>query len=394
MPGSIRRDAAGIPTISAKTEKDAYFMLGYQEAADRFFQMDVARHYYEGKLAELLGEKSLVSDRAIRQIGLPYYASHSLPALSTHSRLLLQSFTDGVNAFLKENSIPKAYSTLHLSKKSISKWTIEDSLCITRGVNANVDSLAMVPVINSPQVLSFDTITQTNIFLTYVQEGKKQGFDGEKLWFDDIYRSAPNTSAITVDTFFDKKDFIKQNKKSSHKNSSAIDNKKLFILNPVDTGSNIFVVDGKHTTTGFPMMANDSHYPLYSPPLWYLFNIQVTDSKNPINAHLSVLMPGSFIYKSGYNQQIVWGSTTSRVNISDVYLEHLKLDKNGMPIATYFKGKSIPLKQIKQIYLYNSFAGDSLAQAQRDPVKDDTFLITYRNNGPLISIKEQKGYGQ
>ncbi|MBA2648982.1 MAG: penicillin acylase family protein [Legionella sp.] len=97
-----------------------------------------------------------------------------MPALSTHSRLLLQSFTDGVNAFLKENSIPKAYSTLHLTKKSISKWTIKDSLSITRGVNANVDSLAMSPAIHSPQVVSFDTIAQSISFLTYVQEGKKQ----------------------------------------------------------------------------------------------------------------------------------------------------------------------------------------------------------------------------
>ncbi len=77
MPGTIHRDASGIPTITAKTENDAYFMLGYQEATDRFFQMDLARHYYEGKLAELLGEKTLASDRAIRQLGLPYYATQS-----------------------------------------------------------------------------------------------------------------------------------------------------------------------------------------------------------------------------------------------------------------------------------------------------------------------------
>lgn len=393
LPGIIRRDAAGIPTIFAKTEKEAYFLLGYQEAVDRFFQMDIARHYYEGKLAELLGAKHLAPDRAIRQVGLPYYASHSLPALSSHSRVLLHSFSDGVNAFLKQNLIPKEYRELHLTKKSISKWTITDSLAITRGVNANVDSLAMSPAINSSQVISFDPITQTQSYLNFLQEGKRHGFDGVKLWFDDIYRSAPNTKAVTVANFFEKKAFNKQNKESTYKNSSAIDQNKLLLLNPTDIGSNIFVVDGKHTTTGFPMMANDSHYPLYSPPLWYLINIQVGDHKNPINAHLSVLMPGSFIYKSGYNHQIVWGSTTSRVNISDVYLERLKLDKSGIPTAAYFKGKTMPLNQIKQIYYYNTFAGDRLAKATRDPIKDDTFLIPYRNNGPLISIKGQKGYG-
>lgn len=121
------------------------------------------------------------------------------------------------------------------------------------------------------------------------------------------------------------------------------------------------------------MMANDSHLSLYSPPLWYLINIHTDDAKNPINAYLSVLMPGTFIFKSGYNQKIAWGSTTSHVNISDVYLEHLKLDKNNIPIATFFMGKFVPLIHIKKIYYYNTFTGDTLKQTISNSITDDTF---------------------
>src|SRR5438876_526798 len=71
----VSRNQAGIPHIYAHNDHDAYFMMGYIEAMDRFFQMDYARHYYEGKLSELLGDKSLDSDRQIRKTGLPFYAA-------------------------------------------------------------------------------------------------------------------------------------------------------------------------------------------------------------------------------------------------------------------------------------------------------------------------------
>ena len=48
----IDRDAEGVPTIVAATDRDAAFALGFVHAQDRLFQMDLQRHYGAGRLAE------------------------------------------------------------------------------------------------------------------------------------------------------------------------------------------------------------------------------------------------------------------------------------------------------------------------------------------------------
>ncbi len=390
----ISRDQAGIPHVYAHNDHDAYFMMGYIEAMDRFFQMDCARHYYEGKLSELLGEKYLDSDRQIRKSGLPFYASQSQHALSLKTISLLQAYSDGVNSYLKNNPLPTSYKIIHLTKKSVSKWEIKDSLAITRGINANVTGIAITPGSKSKQVVSFDSISQSESFLKYVEAGEKGNFDGKALWYDDIYRSAPNETAMTIPDFFKYKNLTNKNVTNTYFPENLTATHRENNLDKLDdNGSNIVVIDGKHTTTGYPILANDSHLPLRSPPLWYLIDVSIDDPGNLMDAHLAILMPGSFIYKSGHNQEIAWGSTTSHVDVSDVYLEHLKLNKNNIPTHTLFLGKSVPLKQIKQKYYYNTFGGNTFKIADRNPIKDDTFLISYRNNGPLFSISGDKGYG-
>ena len=41
-PVRVARDSNGIPHIYAKNDHDAYFMQGYIQAQDRFFQMDIS----------------------------------------------------------------------------------------------------------------------------------------------------------------------------------------------------------------------------------------------------------------------------------------------------------------------------------------------------------------
>ena len=62
-PVSIVRDRYGIPRIGAKTERDAYFALGYVHAQDRFFQMEFMRRMGAGRLSEIVGEPTLPLDR-------------------------------------------------------------------------------------------------------------------------------------------------------------------------------------------------------------------------------------------------------------------------------------------------------------------------------------------
>ncbi|HEX6229961.1 MAG TPA: penicillin acylase family protein, partial [Solirubrobacterales bacterium] len=91
-PVEVVRDGAGVPHVFARSEHDAYFMVGYLHAQDRFFQMDQSRRQAAGRLAELLGPGALPSDVSLRTIGLHRAAERSLAALSQRGLAFLEAY--------------------------------------------------------------------------------------------------------------------------------------------------------------------------------------------------------------------------------------------------------------------------------------------------------------
>ena len=63
-------DAYGIPHIYGQNEEDVYFALGYVHAQERLFQMEMMRRVAAGRLAEILGEKLVKTDKFFRTLGL------------------------------------------------------------------------------------------------------------------------------------------------------------------------------------------------------------------------------------------------------------------------------------------------------------------------------------
>ena len=84
-PARIQRDSEGIAHIISRTDRDAYFALGYVHARDRLFQMDYSRYLFSGTLAELLGESQLDSDIQFRTLGCIDIICHILTACDHHN---------------------------------------------------------------------------------------------------------------------------------------------------------------------------------------------------------------------------------------------------------------------------------------------------------------------
>src|SRR5437763_16332616 len=61
----IARDAYGVPTIKASSQRDAIFALGFLHAQDRLFQMDLRRRFGAGRLSEVMGAAALASDKGM-----------------------------------------------------------------------------------------------------------------------------------------------------------------------------------------------------------------------------------------------------------------------------------------------------------------------------------------
>ena len=62
-PITLRRDAHGVAYIEATTDADAFFGLGFAQAQDRGFQVELLVRVVHGTLAEVVGPDMLDVDR-------------------------------------------------------------------------------------------------------------------------------------------------------------------------------------------------------------------------------------------------------------------------------------------------------------------------------------------
>ena len=105
-PIRIVRDRWGIPHVKASSARDAFFGQGYSLAQDRLWQLELYRHFAWGRAAELLGKGLLRRDQQNRRLKIGHYAEREWDAQSDQARLVLQAYTDGINAAIKSNPAP------------------------------------------------------------------------------------------------------------------------------------------------------------------------------------------------------------------------------------------------------------------------------------------------
>ncbi|HUX70374.1 MAG TPA: penicillin acylase family protein, partial [Cellulomonadaceae bacterium] len=132
---TVTRDDRGVPYIVASTPEDLFRAQGYVQAQDRFFEMDYRRHVTAGRLSELVGVNAdaIAADKVIRTFGWRRVAEQELPLLAPATQAYLQSYADGVNAYLDSRStasLAVEYTVLGL-QVTVSRpepWSPVDSL--------------------------------------------------------------------------------------------------------------------------------------------------------------------------------------------------------------------------------------------------------------------------
>ncbi len=130
QPVTVHRDKWGIPHILANTRGDLFFSQGYVHAQDRLWQMEIFRRAAAGRLAEILGEEALQTDRLTRTLGFTRLAQVSWANSSDQVQKDLKSYTAGVNAFLEPN--PPLPVEFRLTRHKPEPWTTLDSVSIGR----------------------------------------------------------------------------------------------------------------------------------------------------------------------------------------------------------------------------------------------------------------------
>src|SRR3984957_20668840 len=108
------RDAHGVPHIEAATMDDLVEAQGYVVAQDRLWQMDMARRFAAGELAELLGPSVVEHDKLQRILQIRPTAEHLTATMPADQRRIFEDFARGVNAFITshQNNLPAEFRLL------------------------------------------------------------------------------------------------------------------------------------------------------------------------------------------------------------------------------------------------------------------------------------------
>src|SRR5215468_3791355 len=126
-PVEVRFDARGIPTVRARSLRDAFRVEGYLQARDRLFQMELARRVAGGELSELVGAVALPLDRRQRVYGFAHVAEQAFPQRPEDQREDGEALADGINAFI--TSHPGRWGVeFQLLGIQPRPWTLADSL--------------------------------------------------------------------------------------------------------------------------------------------------------------------------------------------------------------------------------------------------------------------------
>lgn len=280
----IYQDQNAIPHIKASSDKDAVFSIGYLHARDRLWQMEFQRRLGQGRLSELFGPKALNIDKYMRTLGLYRATQASLNTIDDASLEILESYVAGVNSWLEQShTLPIEYYFLDFKPEP---WTLEDSLlqlklmALNLGFNYN-EELSTELLINQVGPVRANVLLQGELNQNGV---------------------ASNTATEVFDSLLALNDRLKNEFSLGHKGA----------------GSNGWVVSGKLTQNGVPLLANDPHLGLEVPSIWYLAEIQ-GDKLHVTGA----TYPGIPFVILGHNQSVAWGGTAMSADVQDLYHERI-----------------------------------------------------------------------
>ena len=315
-PVDIYRDSFGIPHIYAASQHDLFFVQGYVHAQDRFWQMDFWRHQGAGRLSELLGEATLDTDKFLRTLGWERVARQELELLDAQSRLILEAYAEGVNAYLSDHTgtalaLEYAFLPILNSDYEPAPWTTLNSLTWAKAMawdlRGNMDTeidRAMLLKDLSPEQLA-------DLFPPYpadhptIVSGQRSAKSGQQSTASGQHNPLSTTHYPLLG--------VLQTRLSSLP----------FISRGFDgIGSNSWAVSGELTETGMPLLANDPHLSAQMPSIWYEVGLhcapKTADCALDVAGFSFAGVPGVVI---GHNSRIAWGFTNVGPDVMDLYIE-------------------------------------------------------------------------
>lgn len=367
---TVERDVWGIPHVRANSFADMAEAQGYVMAQDRLWQMDLLRRVARGRLSEIVGPKAIALDKQFRLLRFGPAAERDVALLDEESRTAMEAYTRGVNKFMEQhqNKLPIEFTLL---KYKPEPWRPADSLVIAGYMYQTLTNtwdkeLNRAKVTERAGAARAKDLYSQDVAMDHPVIGdperpndgskrSKKGTDDEDdddLAQDSVLKAsgaAPSVpfSGMEKPAPWETNDaasaFRLANSGRTSGEASVADlnshDRNFPDLDFPDVtsalapaivdwvgesqrdirhalGSNNWVVSGKHTATGKPLLANDTHLELSVPPIWYEMHLSC-----PGWNVKGFTLPGAPLVVIGHNDRIAWGFTNNGADVEDLYME-------------------------------------------------------------------------
>lgn len=277
-PVAILRDRYAIPHVQAGSFRDAAYGLGYAHAQDRLWQMEMARRFVSGRLAEMFGANAVPTDSMMRTMGLYRAAEEAVANLTPDSRAILLAYAEGVNAYIQGHKGRWPIEFVLAGASPPQLWRPADSIAVLKGMAFQLSSNLFNEAARARLTAVLGRQSVQDFFAPFEAAPLPAYLDG-------LY-NATRTGLI---------DGV-----------------------PDTTASDNWVVDGAHSATGKPLLANDPHLGFDIPSVWYLAHLSYQG--NDLVGGTLAGVPGII---AGHNSHVAWGLTNTSPDTQDLYLERL-----------------------------------------------------------------------
>lgn len=279
---NIYYDDYGIPHIFAQNDEDAMMALGYAQAHDRLFQMELLSRIAPGRLSEIFGEKLVETDKFFLTLGIDENSKKLVSEIDKNSDYYkeVQAYLKGVNQYVSEGKMPIEFQVLGIKKHD---YTLQDIYNVFGYMS-----------------FGFAMAQKTDPLVSAIQE--KLGDDYVKSLGLQIN---PGTALIKT---YSPEEAIALSKSVSYMEKT----------NPIPAfiGSNSWVIGPEKTKNGKVIFENDPHIGFSQPGTWFEAHIKTPTTE--VYGFYLALTPYPLL---AHNRNLAYGLTMFENDDLDLYLE-------------------------------------------------------------------------
>jgi penicillin G amidase len=432
-PATVQTESNGFMHVVAANQVDVYRTLGFVSSKQRLLQMDFQRRVGRGNLSVFLGTSAaLPIDIYFRQLGwclplsfcLPLFCSYKrfhlyryrkvpswVKALEPDVRAFCDAYADGVNQGIADYK---------------DAWPIDYWAILSRSGDDSPLPFTCDDVFYAASLISIDLagnakdewdhwllLANRSIDPSRIQQllPLHNDFDNAPNFVtpEDVVAAGLNGAALPA---VDNSTWLQRNKgryrsqpsqsggdarKSSSVGSSqrfpssvAEAFRSLKLTHGISVGSmgmglglpdvddfalpkqsNNWVIHGRRTASGKPILANDPHLGFSAPAVWMAVHLLSTDGVLNVTG---VLFPGMFTIMSGRNKDIAWGVTNTGNDVQDYYVMQESPDGRSYT----YKGQQILYDMRQEVFNFPPIDGSDVMCSSTLFVKDCVY-------GPIVS---------